>query len=130
MNIKFPLLAIFLVGSLIISCDKDKDPITEESISPIVETDLPETGNVGQEIIFTVRHAVFNGCGYYSSQNTVKDGLTFSVTFYAKYRDGFCTMNVPTLGTDYKFVPSTSGTYTFKFDRGEQEDLVQSIIIN
>ena len=119
---------IFMIGTILISCDEDvKIP---ESLSPVVGTDLPETGNVGQEIIFTVKHGVYNGCGYYSSQKTIRDGNNLFVTFYSKYREGICPMNAPILETPYKFTPSTSGTYTFKFKRGEEDDLTQTIIIN
>jgi hypothetical protein len=120
---------IFMIGIILISCDKGvKIP---ESLSPIVETDLPETGNIGEEIIITVKHGVYNGCGYYSSQKTIKDGNTLFVTFYAKYGESVCPMNAPILETPYKFTPNTSGTYTFKFNRGEVDnDLTQTIIIN
>lgn len=128
MDRKIVQLIIFVIGTIAISCDEEvKIP---ESLSPIVETDLPATGNVGQEIIVTVKHGVYNGCGYYSSQKTEQSGNTFFVTFYAKYRDGVCPMNAPILETPYKFKPNIGGTYTFKFNRGEEDSLTQTIIIN
>ena len=128
MNKRLLQSIILIIGSIIISCDKDV--IIPESLSPIVETDLPETGTVGQEIIITVKHGVYNGCGYYSSQKTIQNGNTQAVTFYAKYRTGVCSMNVPILETPYKFTPKITGTYTFKFNRGAEAELIQTILIH
>jgi len=128
MNSRHLIKLVLLLVTILSSCEKD-DIITE-SISPIIETDLPESGKVGQEIVINVSHAVYNGCGYYSSQRTIQNGKTLTVTFNAKYREGFCTMNIPILKTQYKFTLSNSGTYTFRFNSGQGDFLTQTITID
>lgn len=131
MNSKFLLFtSILLIGTISISCDNKEDLNPIGSISPIVDAELPPIGNVGQEINFMVNHAVFNGCGYYSSQETTQIGSTLIVTFYAQYHEGFCTMDIPIRKTNYKFTPTKTGTYTFKFNSGETEYLVKTIQID
>jgi hypothetical protein len=130
-NISLPfMLALLLIGTITLSCDKEANLKPEGSLSPIVETELPDHGNVGEEINFIVSHAVFNGCGYYSSQRTTRIGNTLTVSFYAEYREGFCTMNIPILKTNYEFKPTKAGTYTFKFNAGEAGYLTRTIVIN
>ena len=129
MNSKF-LLFILIVGTISISCENEDDLKPTGSISPIVDAELPTSGHVGQEINFMVNHIVFNGCGYYSSQETTQIGSTLTVTFYAQYREGFCTMDIPTLKTNYKFIPTKTGTYTFKFNSVEKEYLEKTIQID
>ena len=131
MNSKFLLFtSILLIWSISISCDNEDDQKPAGSISPIVDAELPAVGNVGHEINFMVSHAVFNGCGYYSSQETAQIGRTLIVTFYAQYHEGFCTMDVPIRKTNYKFIPAKKGTYTFKFNSGETGYLVKTIQID
>lgn len=130
MNNKILLTALLLIGTICLSCDNDDDIKPIGSISPIVDAELPTVGEVGQEINFIVSHAVFNGCGYYSSEETTQIGNTFTVTFYAQYREGFCTMDIPIRKTNYKFSPTKAGTYTFKFNSGETEYLVKTIEID
>jgi hypothetical protein len=123
------LVIILIAGLLSVSCDETGEVNHTKSISPIIETELPQSGNVGQEINFIVHHAVFNGCGYYSSQETIKIGNTIRVAFYAEYREGFCTMDIPIRKTNYKFTPTVAGTYTFIFNSGDAGYLTQTIII-
>jgi len=130
MNHKFFLTALLLIGSICLSCDNEDENKLMGSISPIVEAELPTVGKVGQEINFIVSHLVFNGCGYYSSQETTQIGNTFTVTFYAEYRDGVCTTDIPTRKTNYKFSPTKADTYTFRFNSGETSYLVKSIEIH
>src|SRR5690349_9452899 len=124
MNRKFFLFACMLIGAINLSCD-DGSPIG--SISPIVEAELPTFGNVGQEVDFMVSHAVFNGCGYYSSQETTQMGNTLIVTFYAQYHDGVCTMDIPIRKRAYTFMPTKAGLYTFMFNGGEAGYLIKTI---
>jgi len=131
MNDKFLLfISILFIATINLSCDKQDDLKPRGSLSPIVDAELPTVGNVGQEINFIVSHAVFNGCGYYSSQETTQIGSTLIVTFYAQYREGFCTMDIPIRKTNYKFIPTRTGTYIFKFNSGETGYLTRTILID
>jgi hypothetical protein len=131
MSNKFLLLtSLLLIGIISLSCDNEDDKKPMGSISHIVDVELPAVGNVGEEINFIVSHAVINGCGYYSSQETTQIGNALMVTFYAQYREGGCTMDVPILKTNYKFIPTKTGTYTFKFNSGKTGYLVKTIQID
>jgi hypothetical protein len=127
MNLRYIPVLILFIGVFTLSCEKEASP--RESISSIVSTTLPAKGRVGQEIVFDVRHGVANGCGKYASQRTVRQGKIHIVTFFAKYEGDFCTMNAPIRTSAYTFRPASTGTHTFKFDQGNQEFLVQSIVI-
>jgi hypothetical protein len=130
MNSKLLLFTwILLIGTINISCHDEDDPRPIGSLSPIVDAELPGVGSVGKEINFMVSHAVFNGCGYYSSQETTQSGRILTITFYAQYHEGLCTMDIPIRKTNYSFIPKMAGTYTFNFNSGEQGYLVKTIQI-
>ncbi|KXK28319.1 MAG: hypothetical protein UZ12_BCD005001013 [Bacteroidetes bacterium OLB12] len=73
---------ILLTTLLFASCECIS---TDESISPIIDTELPSSTTIGETISFKIYHVVFNGCGEYSRQETTRDGKTISVKFYGKY---------------------------------------------
>lgn len=141
----FLSVLVLLIGVIIISCDKEGEVVPEtpstqqlplklesgpESISPIIETDLPASGEKGQEIIIMVSHVLSSGCAYYSSQKTVQEGTTFFVTFYEKSPlDVTCTTILRTAKAPYKFTPEKTGVYTLKFSNRE-EYLTQTITIH
>jgi hypothetical protein len=89
---------------------------TDESISPIIDTELPETTTVGTTVSFKVFHVVFNGCGEYARQVTTRDDRTITVRFYGKYPScKMCPDNIPTLETVYTFPALEQGDFYFKF---------------
>jgi hypothetical protein len=130
MNTLYLSLLILLWGAIAISCETEESIPDPGSVSPVIETDLPPTGTTGEQIAITVSHVVSDGCGYYSSQRTVQSGNTFIVTFYAKYREGPCTYNIPVLKTPYTFTPVQEGTYTFKFKGVDGTYLTQTIVVH
>jgi hypothetical protein len=105
---------IFWVATMVfLSCECKT---IDESVSPIIDTELPSTTNLGTTVSFKIYHAVFNGCGEYSRQETTRDGQTITVKFYGKYPDcKMCSDNIPTLETIYHFEPEENGDYYFKF---------------
>jgi|SRR5690606_17805918 hypothetical protein len=106
---KILLLPILILSSCI--CDSSR-----ESVSPIIDTELPSTAAVGTTVIFKVHHLVFNGCGEYSRHKTTHEGNTITVEFYGKYPEcKMCPDNVPTLETTYKFPAKEKGDYYFRF---------------
>ncbi len=104
---------ILLTTLLFASCECIS---TDESISPIIDTELPSSTTIGETISFKIYHVVFNGCGEYSRQETTRDGKTISVKFYGKYPNcKMCPDNIPTLETTYRFEAKEKGDYYFKF---------------
>lgn len=105
---------LFSLTTLVfLSCDCIS---TDESVSPIIDTELPSTTTIGTTVSFKIYHVVFNGCGEYSRQETTRNGRTITVKFYGKYPNcRACDDNIPTLETIYKFKVVEKGDYYFKF---------------
>jgi hypothetical protein len=109
MKIILRSLILFL---MLISCEES----THESISPIINTELPPTAPVGHVVSFKVYHVVYNGCGQFSRHETSQDEKTITVKFYGKYPEAkICTDEIPTLETKYDFKPTDKGEYVFRF---------------
>lgn len=130
MKQKTVYLATLVLFLIVFSCDGDSEAEIDSSLSPIVEATLPESAQVGQKVTFAVRHAVFNGCGYFESQKTTRIGKELYITFFAGYRGGVCTMNIPILTTDYSYTFDVPGVYTFNFNTGEGNYIRQTITVN
>ncbi|MDR7130047.1 hypothetical protein J2X69_002394 [Algoriphagus sp. 4150] len=89
---------------------------TDESVSPIIETELPSTTAIGTTVSFKIFHVVYSGCGEYSRQETIRDGRTITVRLFGKYPTcKMCPDNIPTLETVYRFEAKEKGDYYFKF---------------
>lgn len=102
-----------LIQMALISCECLS---TDESISPIIYTELPSTATFGSAVSFKIHHVVFGGCGEYSRQETIQDGRTITVKFFGKYPNcKACPDNIPTLETIYQFKAKEKGEYYFKF---------------
>ncbi|MBL7850377.1 MAG: hypothetical protein JNN04_05715 [Cyclobacteriaceae bacterium] len=101
-----------------------------EQMSPITGTDLPGTCRANVKLTFEVEHGVYNGCGQYSRHETFIKGKDIYVTFFAKYpTEAFCTSNAPIRSTNYMFIPSSPGEYTFHFKQTETKELVQVLVV-
>lgn len=122
------LTSFLLVFITFMSCENFS---TRESISPIIETELPSVGSVGEKISFKIQHVVFNGCGKYSRHETTRDGRVITVKFYGKYPEGkICPDNIPTIETYYTFEVKEKGDYYFRFyqnDYAGQEYILDTL---
>jgi hypothetical protein len=127
------LVAVFLITIGILSCNEDEkihSDFTEE-ISPIVDTELPNNGEINKKVTFVINHGVYNGCGQYSRHETVTNGNDIFVTFFAKYPvNEICADIAPVRSTSYEFTPTLIGEYTFHFSQGGEEYLTDNIIVN
>jgi len=130
-NNLFYTFFLILIFPLLIACEDEAVAPQDEtgSISPITGSDLPAEASLDETVRFTVRHIVFNGCGYYEREETKIEGKEVKVTFYAGYRDGICTMNIPTLETEYTFKPQEKGEYVFKFTGSEGNYLLDTLVV-
>ncbi|WP_129717991.1 hypothetical protein [Pedobacter sp. SYP-B3415] len=116
------LLSALIFCCIAVGCTKTDVPAApEESISPIVKTDLPTSVNSLDPLQFNVYHIVFNGCGRFQRADTRVNGKTVTVRFLAVYADQMCTMDIPTRITPYTFIPKEKGTYTFRFRSGNPQ---------
>ena len=100
---------------------------TDESTSPIIDTELPSTTTLRSTVSFKIYHIVFNGCGEYARQETKRDGRTITVKFYGKYPScKMCSDNIPTLETIYPFEVKEQGDYYFRFyaDNFDGQDFI------
>lgn len=132
---KINFLTLLFVFFLALSCDEEeKEPLEyTESMSRIVETGLPESAELNKKISFIVRHQVNNGCGLYSRHETLINGREVTVTFFAKYPLDpvtVCTDDLPIRSTYYKFTPTLTGLYTFRFREDGEEFLTAEMEVN
>jgi hypothetical protein len=121
-------LTLLLCSTLLLSCNKEEEPLG--ILSQIIETELPTTGKVGENIEFLISHAVMTSCGFYSNQKTTQNKFEVTVTFYAEYIGLACLHWAPPRQTIYSFKPTKKGEYTFRFNQGSEGFLVQTITID
>ena len=113
------------------SCESDDEQLTfVESASGIIETALPEEGQVLETITFNVKHLGSSGCASYARTETLHDAFDIFVTYYQQIpAEATCTDNIITLNTAYVFVPPAVGEYTFHFKQSNSDYLEQKITI-
>ncbi|MFD2513625.1 hypothetical protein ACFSRY_07085 [Pontibacter locisalis] len=111
------LLVLIVVFSLLGCSKEDDEPVNslEEHPSYISRVDTPESAIVGSTVPITIYFTVNNGCGQFGSFKVEKKNDATYIEVYPKYREGFCTMDLPTRQVIYEFKPEAPGTYTFKF---------------
>lgn len=110
------LFALLLFSAF--SCaDDEVEPVNplEDYPSYISKVEAPETATVGSTVPITIYFTVNNGCGLFGSFEVEKKSDVTYIKVYPKYREGFCTMDLPTRQVVYEFKPTAAGTYTLKF---------------
>lgn len=117
-------IALFLVlMTSLLSCSVDEPDRYTNYILPIDSYTLPSTFTVGAthevKLKFQKPTACYNYRGiYYYSENNTR-----TIAIYADVKDGeSCTQVLPPLSeVSFNFVPSTAGTYIFKFYKGKDD---------
>ncbi|RVT79873.1 hypothetical protein EOD40_01825 [Flavobacterium sufflavum] len=117
-------IALFLVlMTSLLSCSVDQPDSYTNYILPIDSYTLPSTFTVGAthevKLKFQKPTACYNygGIYYYSLDNTR------TIAIYADVKNGeVCSEALPPLSeVSFNFVPSTAGTYIFKFYKGKDD---------
>ena len=128
---------VFLLALLVFSafsCSKEKDQVTplEEFPAIVTQVEAPETAIVGSTVPIKVYFRVNNGCGEFNFFEVDEPGYAIhTIKVFPKYREGFCTLDLPTREVTYEFKPTNPGTYTLKFFAGFPEEyIIKAIVVN
>ena len=95
----------------------------------ISKVDGSKTGNINQDIPFTVYFGINNGCGKYGSITETVSGNTRTVSVNAKYEGCVCTAMASVISTIYTFKTSQSGIYYLKFSQGNNSFIIDTLTI-
>jgi len=115
------LIKIFVIALLgaatFVSCLSDD--VTSESCNysiqnPVIEVTGPETATVGQQVTFNIKFNSGNGC-YTSSEFSETGTNPKTITVNSTYIGCVCTEATQVITKEYKFTPTASGEYQFKF---------------
>ena len=77
----------------------------------------------------TVSFQVFSGCGQFNKFVQKSEGNTRIIKVEAVYKGCICTADVPTRTTTYAFDEKTTGTYYLKFLSGENQYIIDTVIV-
>jgi hypothetical protein len=95
----------------------------------IGKVDGSKTGNINQDISFTVYFGINSGCGKYGSITETVSGNTRTVSVNAKYEGCACTAMAGVITTNYIFKTSQAGIYYFKFSQGNNSFIIDTLTI-
>ena len=72
---------------------------------------------------------VNSGCGQFNKFIQKSEGNTRIIKVQAIYKGCMCTMDVPTRTATYSFTEKKTGTYYLKFLSGENQYLIDTVVI-
>ena len=126
------LFWMLILCSIIIqmSCQKkstENCSSTEQAF--IGKVDGIKSGNVNQEIPFTVYFGLNNGCGKYGTVIENISGNTRTISVNATYIGCACTLMAGVISTNYIFKTTQAGTYYLKFLQGNNTFITDTLII-
>lgn len=123
------LMAFFAIGAA--SCSDD-DSNTSTVLKEAFATEVtgPETGDVNQELTYTVKYAVDNECGLFNRYVETTSGTTKTIGIQAKYEANNCEAAAVIKDTIYKFKPTAAGTYSLKFKKSATEFVTKSVAVD
>jgi hypothetical protein len=125
MRNKFMLLAI-VVAFIYNSCSIDDDGANFHFTAlEIVDADVPESFNLNETYVISVRFLKPDSCTYYEGFDVIKDSLTVrNVVAIGAVRTDFstCTEEITEQTASFNFKVIYSDPYTFKFYKGENSD--------
>jgi len=121
---KMKKIALFLVlMTTLLSCSVDKADTYTNYVLPVDSYTLPETFKVGGSHEIKLKYQKPTACYIYGGIYYYSEDKTRTIGVYASVKDGeTCTGEVPPLTeVSFNFTPTTAGTYTFKFYKGEDD---------
>ncbi len=123
------LVAFLAVGAASCSSD-DSTPSTNLATVYATEVTGPETGDVNQELSYTVKYTVANNCGLFNRFVESTSGNTKTIGIVARFAGNECGNTPVVKDTVYKFKPTAAGTYTLKFNKTASEFLTKSVVVD
>jgi hypothetical protein len=129
---KASIPAIVLLFAILCSCDRSVDNhewIVEKMYT--TEAELPQTGSVGEPIVFTAISRFGDSCWEFSHFKTSRSGYDIYVTPYAKRlaKEIICAAVMTTVSGEGKFTPNIQGEYTFHFWRSDTISLDYTVTV-
>lgn len=129
---KASILVIVILFAIICSCDRSVDNhewILEKMYTN--EAELPQTGSVGEAIIFTVKSYLTDSCRKFSHLEIAPSGFDIFITPYMKHstEELVCLAVVTGIAEDGQFTPGQPGQYTFHFWRSDTLSLDYAVTV-
>lgn len=118
-------IALFLVlMTTLLSCSVDEPDRYTNYILPIESYVLPETFSVGDSHEIELKYQKPTVCYNYRGIYCYSENNERTVAIYADVKDGETCSEVlpPESEVSFNFMPTTAGTYTFKFYKGKGPD--------
>lgn len=121
---KFIVLIFLVVAS---GCSK-KTTTADESCTKYADAYV---SNIEKSTANTaiISFPVNSGCGQFNKFIQKSDGNTRIIKVQAVYKGCMCTMDVPVRTANYTFNEKKSGTYYLKFLSGENQYLIDTVVI-
>lgn len=127
------LAALLFIVTVLTSCSSDSDTPKDDNIyksSFVTEVVGPVTGNVNQELSYSVSYQVENGCGQFHQMTDVNFNKVDGYQVEVKYPPT-CSINAPEIKrTVYKLTaPAAPGTYYLRFAKSDNEFITTTVVI-
>ncbi len=114
------------------SCDKEKqeNECVSYTTAQVTKVAGPNSVPVYHETDLTVFYYLTNGCGKFENMEATSSGNTTIISFKAKYEGCFCTDNLVSGQSVYKFKAEQPGVYYLKFLQPNKTYLTDTITVN
>ncbi|APQ19299.1 hypothetical protein A9200_00445 [Maribacter hydrothermalis] len=124
MKNKFMLLTV-VIAFICNSCSIDDDGANFHFTAlEIIDADVPESFNLNETYVISVRYLKPDRCTYYEGFDVIKDSLTVRnvVAIGSVRTDLNCTEEITEQTASFNFKVIYADPYTFKFYTGENSD--------
>ena len=124
------VLIITLLGSLLVSCDKNDVSESEFDNSVITHVEGAASTAVGQQIELKVTLQGSNGCAVSGQLQENIQGKTRVIRGTVNYQGEVCHQALVPLVEIYKFQAAIQGTYELKFLKIDNTYVIHKITVN
>ncbi len=130
-KILFILAGIILSVVFFSKCrKKEDDACVFYSNAYVSKVSGANTTLVNQQIDLTVTYNLTNGCGQLTGLDETSYNNSRTINLQAKYVGCFCTDNILSGQTVYKFKATQVGVYYLNFTRPDKTNLIDTITVN
>lgn len=121
---------IFLAAVVMAGCSKkESEPSDDGAKYGNAFVDKIDKANTTADGATKVYFKVGSGCGQFDKFIETKEGNTRTINVQAVYRGLVCTTDRPTRTTTYKLDTKTPGTYYLKFVSGENQFIIDTVVV-